>query len=627
MPHDKEQVRAAVVSDPEAFYSQFLDLRAEGANWKALCPLHAEGNGSLTVWANGGWHCFGCHKGGDAFAFVQAVENCSFTEALRKVADRCGVREEVQTVESSSSAKRMELPPRRPERVYSVVSDQGETLAYHLRWELPTGKKETIAWAHPDEAKRGDKSLPPGMARGLNKLRQKSLPLYNLPALLQAGEGALVVVTEGEADCSALTGAGVLAVGTYGSETLPDDDCLRPLLGMNVLLWPDADDVGAAHMEAVAGRLTALGGCAYRVEWEGAPAKGGAADFLATETPEALQDLLATAKPYASPEPSKPEPARARTAQEVLDSSRATSWLWYGYRVNGHINITAAPGDSGKSLCELSITKTITTGCDWPDGTPYTGEVGNVLWLDFEGMQVATAERALAMGIPLDRLFMPPDGPLPYLSRFGAFDAIRRLIDETNALYVVCDSWRRATPGLVEKDSDGAVEIGMELDTIASDFGIPFNVVAHTRKVREGQRWEVSLDDVRGTSALTDMARCVSVIEKPSASSDTRRLRVEKSNMAAKPEPLGFDLVPVTPEADACNVVWTAAPHSEAIMPQRTAAQEAIQIALQAGPLRYSELEASLRERGISEATLRRAIKSVAIKTPDGRWSLVSMAA
>src|SRR5205814_2693081 len=34
------------------------------------------------------FHCFGCHKGGDVFAFVQEYENITFPEAVRRLAER-----------------------------------------------------------------------------------------------------------------------------------------------------------------------------------------------------------------------------------------------------------------------------------------------------------------------------------------------------------------------------------------------------------------------------------------------------------------------------------------------------------------------------------------------------------
>ena len=49
------------------------------------CPLHGEKTPSLKVY-NGsrGWHCYGCHKGGDALDFIQMYFGLSFQAALEK---------------------------------------------------------------------------------------------------------------------------------------------------------------------------------------------------------------------------------------------------------------------------------------------------------------------------------------------------------------------------------------------------------------------------------------------------------------------------------------------------------------------------------------------------------------
>ena len=38
------------------------------------------------------WHCFGCSKGGDIFTFAQEIEGLDFSEALKLLADRAGVK-------------------------------------------------------------------------------------------------------------------------------------------------------------------------------------------------------------------------------------------------------------------------------------------------------------------------------------------------------------------------------------------------------------------------------------------------------------------------------------------------------------------------------------------------------
>ncbi|MGQ0644648.1 MAG: DNA primase [Elusimicrobiota bacterium] len=69
-------------------------LKQSGARWKGLCPFHNERTPSFFFMPDKGlWHCFGsCQEGGDVFKFVMRLENLTFPEALRRLADRAGVR-------------------------------------------------------------------------------------------------------------------------------------------------------------------------------------------------------------------------------------------------------------------------------------------------------------------------------------------------------------------------------------------------------------------------------------------------------------------------------------------------------------------------------------------------------
>ena len=47
------------------------------------CPFHGERNPSLRIYPKtGGWHCFGCGKGGSVIDFVMEHEGCSFGTAV-----------------------------------------------------------------------------------------------------------------------------------------------------------------------------------------------------------------------------------------------------------------------------------------------------------------------------------------------------------------------------------------------------------------------------------------------------------------------------------------------------------------------------------------------------------------
>jgi DNA primase len=121
-PHTREQIRAA--SDIVEVIGGYLPLRRAGTNFVALCPFHREKTPSFHVSpSRQAFHCFGCHKGGDVFRFLQDYENLSFVDAAKRLAERAGIKLEFD-----------ETPGQREER---AVQDQLRELHEQItqRWQ------------------------------------------------------------------------------------------------------------------------------------------------------------------------------------------------------------------------------------------------------------------------------------------------------------------------------------------------------------------------------------------------------------------------------------------------------------------------------------------------------------
>ena len=87
----KELIREKI--DVVDLVGESLVLKGAGqGSFKALCPFHGEKTPSFYVHrAKQIWHCFGCDKGGDIFAWTMAMEGVEFSEALEILAKKAGV--------------------------------------------------------------------------------------------------------------------------------------------------------------------------------------------------------------------------------------------------------------------------------------------------------------------------------------------------------------------------------------------------------------------------------------------------------------------------------------------------------------------------------------------------------
>ena len=86
----KEQVRAQ--ADIVKVVSEYVNLKRKGGRYWGCCPFHGEKTPSFSITQEKNlFHCFGCHAGGDVFNFIMRIENVTFPEAVKLLANKFGI--------------------------------------------------------------------------------------------------------------------------------------------------------------------------------------------------------------------------------------------------------------------------------------------------------------------------------------------------------------------------------------------------------------------------------------------------------------------------------------------------------------------------------------------------------
>lgn len=85
-----EEIRAQ--ADILQIIGEFMPLRRVGRTYRGPCPLHGGEGPNFSVYPERGiFKCFVCGEGGDVFSFPMKLLGLDFVEAVKFVAERCGI--------------------------------------------------------------------------------------------------------------------------------------------------------------------------------------------------------------------------------------------------------------------------------------------------------------------------------------------------------------------------------------------------------------------------------------------------------------------------------------------------------------------------------------------------------
>lgn len=345
---------------------------------------------------------------------------------------------------------------------------------------------------------------------------------------------------------------------------------------------------------------------------------------LMRESPKPVLAQPPKRRPQTRQEPPHPKVEEQPTvySAEDLDFVIAdVEWLWNSWLPNGFLTILVARAGLGKSLLALYLAKVISQGLSWPDGTAFNAQSsGKVLWCEAESCQALLKQRIQRLAIHKSAILLPLR-PLDdvNLGNISHREAIVRVATQAEVRLIILDSLRGCHRE--DENSSGLVNIIAWLSQLARDTGKALVAIHHLRKRSQLESSAATLERMRGSSVISQLARSIWALEEVRGS-DLLKLSCLKSNLALKPDPLGMLI-----DSDGIPQFTSDLPEMRLYETQLEEVQQWLQQLLaDRGPLPLKIIQASGREIGYNLKTIQRAANRLSVvRTRTGRqtaWRL-----
>jgi len=533
-----DEIREVVRRDPVGTFARVFGppdktTRAEG-RWH--CKFHGpDRRPSLTVRHDarhgGRFACWSCGAKGDfvdACGRLAGLAESDRAGALQAACRQLGLPEpaaqRARVCPGSDVPAPASAPEPSAEQRWQIRDLELKTVAVHIRRVGADGRK-TYAWERDG-------------ACGLRGLPLAKLPLYNTELLVGVPkEHQPTFLVEGEKAADAITGAGEFALATVcGAASIPDDGVLGTLAGREVILWPDNDEPGLLHMKRLAKRLHGLGVQVRMVDVDelDLPDHGDAVEALAAGL--SCEQIIHSSHPYT------PELYGLVQTVEYLDEQfPETTWLWSGWIPRGYVTLLTGTPGVGKSGLALALARAYLTGGQWPDGTAVEGgdpARRRVLWLETEDSHGILRDRCRAWQVPKKQVLLWGSDALarPDLDRRDTAETLREVVADNGVGLVILDTLAGAH--YQDENSANIKRTLHTLTSLAQSRDVAVVALHHLRKRQQAEADGITLDRVRGSSAIAAAARVVMAAWRPGDRGSDVCFEIIKSNLGAAPPPV-----------------------------------------------------------------------------------------
>jgi hypothetical protein len=437
-------------------------------------------------------------------------------------------------------------------------------------------------------------------------LTVNDLPLYGSEALRDYNPDTPVYVLEGEKKTDTAREHGLQAVGTFGAATKPSDIVLGCLSGFHVVLWPDNDEPGRAHMTAIAERLAGRCKGVSFVNWKGAPPKADADDFFNAYgfEADALRNMISSAL----------EREGAVRVWPALDLYRAEiplpAAMFAGKAfVRETVNLIVGEGGTGKSWIALGVSKCAVL-------SQPLGEMevipGRVLFLSEEMVEAEMRERLRELFTEPELIGIDPRRLLIRCAGGTRADTpkdrarLRAIIEgEGCPEYVFIDSLSDIRGGSEENSNDEMGEMFRGLrDEVARPTRCVLVIIHHAGKPNEFAKGS---NRARGASVIRDI--CSDVILVEADGDKPRKVTFAKCRHGGSKRPANFR-IEMVPNENGIGSTFAIYPAEEKAEFANAAEVTRFIRETAGGRITRHDLIASFATRGWSAKKVDRAVSS-----------------
>jgi len=370
------------------------------------------------------------------------------------------------------------------------------------------------------------------------KVSEKTLPLYNAHKVVNFPPEKVIVFVEGEKSADALQELGVLAVCLPGgAASKPTAEQLKVLSGRRIAIWPDKDQPGRMLMRRVYERLRPVALEIRTIYPASVPPKGDAFDWiqgggtlneLAVELQKNPRNVLVE-KQLNTVRLDEVEPAEIE-------------WLWKNYLPLGMLTMMEGEKGQGKSWLTLNLAAAVS------NGTMGTVGEGNVLMLCHEDpIEEVIVPRLKAMGAKMSNIEIikttidAESGEETWFDIGEDIMALEdKLLSDDFKLLIIDPINNYINMGVDTYKDSHMRSVLSPLADMAQRTSACVIGIRHTKKDKSGGMLDWGL----GSVAYGAVARTVHMImTDPIANNEERLLVPVATNIAAKPQPIAFQIV------------------------------------------------------------------------------------